>query len=140
MGKDLVSDIQLGVHAMNVMKRFSLAFTLIALSFGATVSVAPKSIYALASTPTAGDVIDLLNTRIAPLEDELEIIETALNDAPNPFVASLLMVEKQVLETRISSLEIIRFMAPSLDDTQLSQLYEVYVVIVSQDVPSVNNS
>lgn len=121
---------------MHVLKRLTFVVTLSFLSFGMAVSVAPTKAHA----QSAGQLALLIEQRINPLEDELIIIGNAIDDAPNPFVATFLLAERQALLARIGSLTAIQSAAlgGQFSPAQIAGLFELYTSIVSPDVPSVN--
>lgn len=120
---------------MHLLKRLTFVVTLSVLSFGTAVSVAPTK----AQAQSASDLIAVIDLRIAPLNDELDIIRDARLDAPNLFVRSFLLAEEQELLGRIGTLTAIQIAADNgdYDSTELAFLWETYTDIVSPDVPSV---
>ncbi|KPQ20571.1 MAG: hypothetical protein HLUCCA24_02055 [Rhodobacteraceae bacterium HLUCCA24] len=123
---------------MSFLKRFVFVAALSVLSLGTTAATVFVPTAAQAQTYTPGQLVDILELRIAQLEAERDIFIAAYASTSNITLQMVIQGEIQEINARIVNLETISLiaLAGGYTDAEIDFLYELYFDVVSATTPA----
>jgi len=122
---------------MTLLKRIAFLTFLAVTSFGVGAVAVPS----VAQANTAQDLSDLLDTRIAQLEDEAADLLAIIND-PNSTTGEIIAAEgaRQQCLFRIAQAQAIQANANFFDQNTINFLYNLFQGVVSENAPKLGTT